>query len=50
MSVIISVRNLKKYYNKGAIKALDGVNVDIHKGDAVYERRENQSFRMSYKS
>ena len=35
MSTIISVRNLKKYYNKGAIKALDGVSVDIHKGDAV---------------
>ena len=28
---LISVRGLKKYYNKGAIKALDGVDVDITK-------------------
>ena len=28
---LISVRGLKKYYNKGAIKALDGVDVDIIK-------------------
>ena len=32
---LISVRGLKKYYNKGAIKALDGVDVDIHKGEVV---------------
>ena len=32
---LISVRGLKKHYNKGAIKALDGVDVDIHKGEVV---------------
>ena len=34
-NALISVRGLKKYYNKGAIKALDGVDVDIHKGEVV---------------
>ena len=34
-SALISVRGLKKYYNKGAIKALDGVDVDIHQGEVV---------------
>jgi len=32
---LISVRNLKKYYNKGAIKALDDVSVDIKRGDVM---------------
>ncbi len=32
---IIEVKDLKKYYNRGAIKALDGVTVDINKGDVV---------------
>ena len=32
---LIQVTDLKKYYNKGAIKALDGVTVDIEKGDVV---------------
>ena len=32
---LICVRNLKKHYNKGAIKALDGVTVDIHRGDVM---------------
>ncbi len=32
---LIQVKDLKKYYNKGAIKALDGVNVDINKGDVM---------------
>ena len=32
---IIQVKNLKKYYNKGAIKALDGVSVDIRRGDVL---------------
>ena len=32
---LISVRGLKKYYKKGAIKALDGVDVDIHQGEVV---------------
>lgn len=32
---LIEVKNLKKYYNKGAIKALDGVSVDINRGDVM---------------
>ena len=32
---LIQVKNLKKYYNKGAIHALDDVSVDIHKGDVM---------------
>ena len=32
---LISVQNLKKYFNNGAIKALDDVSVDIHKGDVM---------------
>ena len=32
---IIEVKNLKKHYNKGAIKALDGVSVDINRGEVV---------------
>ena len=32
---LIQVRDLKKYYNKGAIKALDGVTVDIDRGDVM---------------
>ena len=32
---IISVRGLKKHYNKGAVKALDGVDADIRKGEVV---------------
>ncbi len=32
---VIQVRNLKKHYNRGAIKALDGVSVDIFKGDVM---------------
>ena len=35
MSTLISVHNLKKHYNKGTIKALDGVSVDIQKGDVM---------------
>ena len=34
-NAIIQVRDLKKYYNKGEIKALDGVSVDINKGDVA---------------
>ena len=33
--VLISVRDLKKYYNGGAIKALDGISNDIHRGEVV---------------
>ena len=32
---LIQVRNLKKHYNKGAIRALDDVSVDINKGDVM---------------
>ena len=32
---LIQVKNLKKHYNKGAIKALDGVTVDINKEDVM---------------
>ena len=32
---LIQVHNLKKYYNKGAIHALDNVSLDIHTGDVV---------------
>ena len=32
---LISVKDLKKYYNGGAIKALDGVSIDIDKGEVV---------------
>ncbi len=34
-SSLIQVRDLKKYYNHGAIKALDGINVDVAKGDVM---------------
>ncbi len=32
---LIQVRDLKKHYNHGAIKALDGVTVDIDRGDVM---------------
>ncbi len=32
---LIQVKNLKKYYNKGALKALDDVSVDVNKGDVM---------------
>ena len=32
---LIQVTDLKKYYNRGAIKALDGVSVDINRGDVM---------------
>lgn len=32
---LISVKDLKKHYNGGAIKALDGVSLDIDKGEVV---------------
>lgn len=34
-NVLIQVTDLKKYYNKGEIKALDGVSLDICKGDVI---------------
>ena len=33
--VIISVKDLKKHYNDGDIKALDGISTDIKKGEVV---------------
>ena len=32
---LIQVTDLKKYYNKGVIKALDGVSVNIDRGDVM---------------
>ena len=32
---LIQVKDLKKYYKKGVIKALDGVSVDINRGDVM---------------
>ena len=32
---LIQVRDLKKHYNKGRIKALDGVTVDVNRGDVM---------------
>ena len=32
---LIQVKNLKKYYNKGQIRALDDVNVDVNYGDVM---------------
>lgn len=32
---LIQVKDLKKHYNNGAIKALDGITVDIHRGDVM---------------
>ncbi len=32
---LIQVKNLKKYYNKGTLKALDDVSVDINRGDVM---------------
>ena len=32
---LLEVKNLKKYYNKGMIRALDDVSVDINKGDVM---------------
>ena len=32
---LIQVRDLKKHYHRGTIKALDGVTVDINKGDVM---------------
>ena len=32
---LLQIKNLKKHYNKGAIKALDDVSIDIKKGDVI---------------
>ena len=34
-NIVISVKDLKKHYYKGAIKALDGVSIDVSKGEVV---------------
>lgn len=34
-NVLIRVNDLKKYYNDGAVKALDGINCEIKKGEVV---------------
>ena len=34
-NIIISARNVEKHFNKGAIKALDGISADIYKGKVV---------------
>ncbi|MBR6025726.1 MAG: amino acid ABC transporter ATP-binding protein, partial [Firmicutes bacterium] len=33
--VMLSVKNVKKYYKGGIIKALDGVSLDVYRGDVV---------------
>ena len=32
---LIQVRGLKKHYNHGKIRALDGIDIDINKGDVM---------------
>ena len=32
---LIQVKDLKKYYNKGSLHALDGVSVDVYRGDVM---------------
>ena len=32
---LIQVKDLKKYYNGGDVKALDSVTVDVYKGDVI---------------
>ena len=32
---LIQVKNLKKYYNKGELRALDDVSIDINRGDVM---------------
>ena len=32
---LIEVHDLKKYYNNGGVKALDGVTADVYKGDVI---------------
>ena len=34
-NVLIEVRGLKKHYNDGAVKALDGIDIDIKQGEVV---------------
>ena len=32
---LIEVHDLKKYYNNGGVKALDGVTADVYNGDVI---------------
>ena len=32
---LIEVRDLKKYYNGASIKALDGIDIDVYRGDVM---------------
>ena len=32
---LIEVKDLKKYYKGGEIKALDGITIDVNKGDVM---------------
>ena len=32
---LIQVNNLQKHYDNGAIKALDGVSVEVDRGDVI---------------
>ena len=34
-NILIKVKDLKKHYNGGAVKALDGINCEIRKGEVV---------------
>ena len=34
-NALIEVKNLKKHYNNGAVKALDGIDLEIDKGEVV---------------
>lgn len=34
-NVLIKVRGLKKHYNNGAVKALDGIDIDIMQGEVI---------------
>ncbi len=34
-NILIKVRGIKKYYNDGAVKALDGIDIDIMRGEVI---------------
>lgn len=34
-NILIKAESLEKYFNAGEIKALDGINVEIHKGEVI---------------
>ena len=34
-NVLIRVKGLKKFYNKGTLKALNDVSIDINRGDVM---------------